>query len=41
VTYDLVDVKSALEDRFVAREGIVDTETGFQIRRILKFLLDL
>ena len=35
------DVKSVSEDRFVARLGIVDTETGFHIRRILKFLLDL
>ena len=35
------DVKSVSEDRFVERLGIVDTETGFQIRRILKFLLDL
>lgn len=35
------DVKSVSEERFVARLGIIDTEIAFQIRRILKFLLDL
>ncbi|MGO9334179.1 MAG: type II toxin-antitoxin system PemK/MazF family toxin [Acidimicrobiales bacterium] len=35
------DVKSVSEVRFVARLGIVDTEIGFQIGRILKLLLDL
>ena len=35
------DVKSVSEERFVTRLGIVDAEIGFQIRRILRFLLDL
>jgi mRNA interferase MazF len=35
------DVKSVSGDRFIARLGVIDTEIGFEIGRILKFLLDL
>ena len=35
------DVKSVSEERFVSRLGKVDAEVGFQIGRILRFLLDL